>query len=108
MTDFQEIAEPLINDTFPDVSPIRRTDECRGMVHLEFTAHSSTIRLSWEPYVPPWAEIIGLRGDRVQIRTAEVKADNILVSQDMKTEMETKELLNAIKQRLKPKAEPGH
>ena len=107
MTDFQTIAEPLIRDTFPDVSPIKRTDECRGVVHLDFTAHSSTIRLSWEPYGPPWAQITYSHGDREQIRTAALQTDNILVSQDMKTEVETKELLNAIKQRLEPKAEPA-
>lgn len=108
ITDFQTIAEPLISGVFPDGSPIRRTDECRGVVHLDFTVNDSTIRLSWEPFGPPWAQISDSRGNIEQIRMKALETDEILVSPDMKTELETKQILNAIGNKLKSKAEPGH
>ena len=101
ITDFQKIADPLIKARFPSGSAVIRTDECRGVVHLDFVSEGTTIRLSWEPFGPPWARITDIQGGTEQIRTDPLKVDDVLVSPDMKTEMETKELLKAIEQRLK-------
>ena len=101
ITDFQKIAEPLIKAKFPSGSTVKRTDECRGVVHLDFESDKTSIRLSWEPYGPPWAQITDAQGGVEQIRTAPLKVDDVLVSPDMKTEMETNNLLNVIERRLK-------
>ena len=96
ITDFQKIAEPLIKAKFPSVSVIRRTDECRGVVHLDFVSDGTLIRVSWEPWGPPWALITNPQGGAEQIWTDPLTVDDLLVSPDMKTDMETKNLLDAI------------
>ncbi len=101
ITDFQKIAEPLIKGMFPSGSTVKRIDECRGVVHLDFESDETTIRLSWEPFGPPWAQITDTQGETEQIRIDPFKVDDVLVSLDMKTEMETKELLKVIEKRLK-------
>lgn len=101
ITDFQKIAEPLIREVFSLGLTVKRIDECRGVVHLDFESDETSIRLSWEPFGPPWAQITDIQGGTEQIRIDPLKVDSILISPDMKTEMETKELLNLIEQRLK-------
>ena len=99
--DFQDISEPLIKATFPDSSSIRRIDESRGVVHLEFENNTRSIRLSWEPYGTPWALIRDSRDGDEQVRIDSLETDDILISPQMKIEMETRELLKTICQRLK-------
>ena len=101
ITDFQTIAEPLIKTVFPASSAIQRTDECRGVVHLDFVTNDTAVRLSWEPYGPPWAQITNGQVNKEQVWIDSLKIDDVLVSPDMKTEMETREILRAIERKLK-------
>ena len=95
-TDFQKIAEPLIRQVFPSTEKIERTDECRWLVHLTWHVQTMGIVMGWEPFGPPWASI-GLSSRRQRhIQLPEMTFDPVLVSPDMKTEIEVRELLKLI------------
>ncbi len=65
ISDFQTIAEPLIKVMFPTMTSLKRLDECREVVHLEFLCGEFRIRLSWEPFGPPWAQIVDAK-DKIE------------------------------------------
>lgn len=99
-TDFQIIAEPLIRNTFPSAGAIAREDECRGVVNLEWRVGDQTVVLSWEPFGPPWAQIAFAGGKAKDTRLGKMEFDPIIVSPDMKTEIEVRELLKMVKMEL--------
>ncbi len=95
-TDFQKIAEPLIRQVFPSTEKIERTEERRGLVHLAWHVQTMGIFMGWEPFGPPWASI-GLSSRRPRhIQLPEMALDPVLVSPDMKTEIQVRELLRLI------------
>ncbi len=99
-TDFQLIAEPLIRRVFPFIDRITRSDEGRGAVHLKWLLLDTLVTLAWEPSGPPWMNLKLRDGKLHDVRLPRMEFDPILVSQDMRTEIEVLELLKLLEHKI--------